>query len=435
MHQMIMVEQEGKSMETNTRRFGIILTLLLSSTALLGDTWKFFFYMDASDRLADMAFKNITDMMRGAPNQNVEALLQLHAYGNTALRYRITHTGLAFVDEVILSGDGKQDFIAAATWALSHNTMDRTMIVLSNHGWGALDPRWNENEHAWQAAEISISHDSASLPTSCPLTEKSVKALRSQHMNHKGFMFNDLSHTYLTNSDLTVILLYVQRELLHGKKIDVVAFDTCMGSMLEVATCIAPYADYLVGVQSCALRDGFNYQEFVSILNNGKSPRQTVTEFVEAFDEYYEKNDLDGIYTCGSLDLSQVNAVNNALNDVIEKLLRHQGITQLLQHAQAKSPRFCLWPIYTDLVAFCKLVEAQLRAADQAHVNYDVIYTLHQLYSAVDRMVVAHCGGSTTTGNVHGFSIYLPHTMIDKSYETSLFVRQSEWLRLLRAIC
>lgn len=422
-------------METRKHSIGIVLTLLLCSTVLSGDTWKFFFYMDASDRLADMAFKNITDMMRGAPNHNVEALLQLHAYGNTALRYRITHTGLAFVDEVILSGDGKQDFVAAATWALSHNVMDHTMIVLSNHGWGALDPRWNEDEHAWQAAEISISHDSTSLPTSCSLPDKSIKALRSRHMNHKGFMFNDLSHTYLTNSDLTIILSYVQHELLQGKKIDVVAFDTCMGSMLEVATCIAPYADYLVGVQSCALRDGFNYQEFVSVLNSGKSSRQTVTEFVEAFDEYYEKNDLDGIYTCGALDLSQVSAVNNALNDAVEKLLSYQGITQLLQHAEAESPRFCLWPIYTDLVAFCKLIEAQLLAAGQIYASDDLIYTLHQLYNAVNRMVVAHCGGSTTTGSVHGFSIYLPHNRIDSSYVSSLFAQQSKWVELLRKIC
>lgn len=424
-------------MKTSIRLL-LSVALLCSTLALSAETWKFFFYMDASDRLADMAFKNITDMMRGNPNDNVEALLQLHAYGDTALRYRITGAGLFFVDEVPLTGDSKQDFITAAAWALARNSTDNIMVVFSNHGWGALDPHWNPATNAWEAAEMSISHgdgNNVCLPLgTCTQEKKSVGSLMHIHARHKAFMFNDSSHTYLTNHDLVLALAYVQDNILQGRKINVVAFDTCMGSMLEVATCVAPYAQYLVGVQSCALRDGFNYQEFIAALNKGSGARETVTEFVSAFDAYYAQNDQAGIYTFAALDLSQVAAVNATLDNAVAQLLQHPELDGVLKRACDRSPRFCLWPIYSDLVAFCKLIEDEL-VAGKVQVAQDLIDSLYGVYRAADKMVVACCGGYTTTGNAHGFAIYLPHNVVDVSYQQSPFAQQSQWVNLLNVMC
>jgi len=413
-----------------------------ASSFVSAATWKLFFYMDASDNLADMAFKNITDMMRGNPNDSVEIVIQLHAYDSIALRYQIINASLVFNQEVVLSGDAKQDFIDAASWAFANNTSDYTMLIFANHGWGALDPRWNPITEEWEAAEMSISNNGtnacpllSSGSSICPLTAALKTLQQKLHEKHRGFMFNASSRSYLTNRALAEGLAYVKGHFLYENPIDIVAFDTCMGSMLEVATCVSPCANYLVGVQSCALSDGFDYQAFVAVLNQGEEPGYTAAQLVDAFDRYYAHYDNQGIYTCAALDMACVNAVNNALDAAVLQILDNPAYIPFLMHARDMSPRFCLWPIYTDLVAFFKLFELEIVTMPIAGSTYLTKVALNNLYNAVDDMVVARCGGSSTQGKAHGFSIYLPSQVIDDSYSSSLFAHQSQWINLLQVIC
>jgi cysteine peptidase C11 family protein len=411
-----------------------LFVCMLSSLSLSAETWKLFFYMDASDNLADMAFKNVMDMVRGKPNEHVDLVMQLHVYGSNALRCRVTNLGLSFIEEVTVSGNCKDDFINAASWALSHNTADHTMLIFSNHGWGALDPSWNPETKVWEVAEMSLSNSTAAT---CLLPSKSKKVdqeLQELHKQHRGFMFNS-EHTYLNNHALVEGLAYVQNNLLQGGKIDIIAFDTCMGSMLEIATCVAPYARYLVGVQSCALLDGFDYQGFVAALNKGASPRLTSAEFIDVFDAYYAQHDTAGIYTCAALDLECINMVNETLDTVVAQLLNHPEYSSLLRQVRDESPRFCLWPMYSDPVGFCKLIEAHGAALSAQNERDSVVPAMHDFYTAVEQMVVARCGGTTTEGEAYGFSIYLPSGAIDSSYLTSLFAQSSQWINLLKRIC
>jgi hypothetical protein len=403
------------------------LACIFFSFSLSAGTWKLFFYMDASDHLADMAFKNVVDMVRGKPNEHVEVMLQLHVYGASAVRARVTDFGLCCIEEIALSGDSKEDFINAASWAFAHNTADHTMLVFSNHGWGALDPQWNPETAAWEVTEMSLSN---TTDAACELKKK----YQGLHEQHKGFMFNAHTRTYLDNHSLVEVLAYVQTRILQGNSLDIVAFDTCMGSMLEVATYIAPYAHYLVGVQSCALRDGFDYQGFISALNKGASARHTAAEFVDVFENYYAKHDTAGIYTCAALDMASVDAVNAALNGVVVHLLQHPEYMPFIIQARDECPRFCLWPMYSDPVAFCKLIEASLVKLLASDERDGIVRAMHDFYNAVAQMVVARCGGTTTEGKAYGFSIYLPSGAIDSGYLTSLFAQRSQWIELLRAL-
>jgi hypothetical protein len=208
-----------------------------------------------------------------------------------------------------------------------------------------------------------------------------------------------------------------------------------MGSMLEIATCVAPYARYLVGVQSCALLDGFDYQGFVAALNKGISPRLTSAEFIDVFDTYYAQHDTAGIYTCAALDLGCIKGVNETLDKVVAQLLNHAEYSSLLRQARDESPRFCLWPMYSDPVAFCKLIETHCAVLPISDDLDGVVRAMHDFYNAVEQMVVARCGGTTTEGKAYGFSIYLPSGAIDSSYSTSLFAQSSQWINFLKRIC
>lgn len=400
--------------------------LFLVSCSLQAGTWKVFFYMDASDGLTDMAFKNITDIMRGKmhdTHNNVDVVIQLHAYDQVALRYHVTDKGLVFVEEKTLSTNCSQDFVDALIWAFQAHTSDHTMLILSNHGYGALDPQWNESTKKWEVEGINLSNIACQT---CQLPPKK---------SFKGFMFNGISHTYLTNQELEQGLAYMYETLFQQKKIDIVAFDTCMGSMLEVATCVAPYVHYLVGVQSCASIDGFDYQGCMSVLNQGQEPRQASAQFVEKFDAYYSQHDEKEIYTCASLDLKQISDVNESVNVIVSQIMQHQEFLPLLNQARSKCHRFCLWPIYTDMVAYWKLVETELLKLPASEHIKMLIAALHDCYRKAQSMVIARCGGTTTQGNAYGFSIYLPPHKMEPSYGSHIFSQYSQWPMLVKMLC
>lgn len=409
------------------RRFYLVLFMVCACIvhSLHADTWRVFFYMDCSDGLSDMGIKNLTDMMRGAPNDNVEFLVQLHAYDDVALRYSVTANGLMFVEQARLTGDSAQDFYDAARWGLTNVTTDHVMVILSNHGWGILDPRWNEAHQTWQVDEAELSN---TAPATC-----TVK--RSSSMPRRGFMFSATPRTYLNNQGLVDGIAYIQQNLLGGKKIDIFAFDTCMGDMLEVAYESAPFAQYLVGNQSCSLRDGFDYQGIIPLLNAGGAPRDVAAGMVRVFDSYYAQHDDSGIYTHAAVDLSQVYAVRQALDAVVAALLVLPNAQELVVAAREDAPRFCLWPMYTDPVAFCKQLES-LVADVPASPEIDVlVQTLHDFYAIVELFVVARCGGFTTEGRAYGCAIYLPEGAVDRSYVTTVFARESRWLEVLGLAC
>jgi hypothetical protein len=405
-------------------RYCSIIIVLFVSHILVADTWKVLWYMDSTDALSDMAIKNMTDMMRGNPNDEVDIVIQLHAYHNVALRYTIIEESLIFLEEIPLSGTSQRDFIDAAYWAFADNTADHLMLIFANHGWGILDPEWNPLTHQWEA-------DFGGLKAEC-LLKKNRRTAIEEHKKHRGFMFSASCHTYLNNQDLIESLATIKETILDNKKIDILAFDTCMGDMFEVAYAVAPYADYLIGNQSCALLDGFDYQGVVQVFNEGPTPREACVALVEVFDTYYKKYDKAGIYTHAAIDLSQMYAVNRLLDTVVASIMQMPELKPILVIARDESPRFCLWPIYTDLVAFCKIIEKEMNMVEPSAALDTLRTDLHNLYDAVAALGVARCGGFSTEGCAYGIAIYLPPTAIDSSYYKTVFAQEAAWINLLK---
>lgn len=406
----------------------VLLIMLIGTVFSVSATsWKVFLYADSSDNLSDMIIKNITQIMQGKPNDTVDFVIQLHAYYATAVRYRATKNGLEVIEEIALSNNNKQDFIDAAQWAFAHNNADHTMLILSDHGWGILDPQWNEKTKEWQASGEGLSE-------MCSL--KNVRMLDGEERAeiHRGFLFTVNPRAYLSNQALVEGLAHITTHVLGNKKLDIIAFDTCMGDMFEIGYIVAPYAHYLVGNQSCSLTDGFAYQGIVEALNKQLAPAAVATAMVQSFDEYYTKNDQSGVYTHGALDLSHIYTVSKALDCVVAQIMRMPEITPALLKACDEVPRFCLWPMYTDLVAWAKKVEDQITQFPQTDAIMSLKAKFNDLYQSIKPLVVARCGGRSTYGKAHGFAIYLPDQSIDRSYYNTNFVRESQWGTLLEYV-
>jgi hypothetical protein len=389
---------------------------IIYPTVTLANSWRILFYMDSSDGLSDMAFKNITDMLRNPLNHNIELLIQLHAYDNLALRYQVTPNGLKFIQEITLSNHSQLDLVSAAAWGFSNHKADHTMLILSNHGWGILDPIWNETTQKWEVE--------SDLQATCT-TKRSIAM--HHHAKHKGYMFNLNTHKYLTNFDLVSGLNTIQAQVLNNKALDILALDTCMGAMLEVAYQIAPHVRYLIGSQSCSLRDGFDYQGIRQVLNRlDNNPTQVAKGMVQAFEAYYKLHDDSGIYTHAAFDLAQIEEVRLALDQAIQLVLELPNYHEILTKARQASPRFCMWPIYIeqelDLLQSSSAIEATKAA-------------IAQLRQTHHNLITANCAGTQTQGLAHGSAIYCPFNHIESSYYRTAFADNCQWIKLLKAIC
>lgn len=391
-----------------------IVICSLFQPLLHADTWRVLFYMDSSDSLSDMAFKSITEMMQAQVNDTIECFIQLHAYQDIALRYRLENGKILFLGKAPLTGNSHDDFIDAATWSLNNNNADHTMLIFSNHGWGILDPRWNDSMQKWvvESDIIKRSH------------------LMHHHKNHRGFMFNHQSHSYLTNNDLVSSLDYIKTHLLADKNIDILVFDTCMGAMIEIGYQVAPYVDFMVGCQSCALVDGFEYKGIMELLKSShNAPQDVASGMIQVFDAYYIIHDERGIYTNSAFDLRLINSVCSSIDHIVDTLLRIPDVAQIVAQAQKDTPRLCMWPMYTDTIQFF------ISCAQYIPDNADFNDALADLLEAHSRMIIAYCAGFDVRDMVHGSAIYCPFSHIERSYHATSFAQSSQWMKLLQYMC
>ena len=102
-----------------------------------------------------------------------------------------------------------------------------------------------------------------------------------------------------------------------SRKLDVLFFNTCLMATVEVAVMMAPYANYMVASADEIWVLPF-YDGIFALLNGG--PRDVASGIPDAYSAALDAVD-PGVYrTLIALDLSKLDVVNTALNDLAEKL-------------------------------------------------------------------------------------------------------------------
>jgi hypothetical protein len=123
------------------------------------------------------------------------------------------------------------------------------------------------------------------------------------------------------------------------------------------------------------------------------------------------------------------------LDAVIEQIITLPNAKLLLNTTHNETPRFCMWPMYTDTVEFFNILRKKLSMIPLSNQTRSIINSIQQLSSIHDRMVIARCGGSSTTGLAHGSSIYCPYNHVDSSYRQTAFAHSCQWIKLLDLMC
>lgn len=290
-------------MNTNTwkalsvKKFVVMLVAMLFMTSIgviAEETYDYtlFIYMNGSDLESDSyaGTDDLLEMIAGSLPSNVAVIVETGGtkrwhttdYGLPAIsssqnqRWRVTDTEVEFIENV-----GKYNMGDAGTlssfldFGMTNYPSDQYSLIMWNHGAGSI---YGYGADEW------FNYDSLTL-------EEMETALASNYAKH-------------------------------GNRFELVGFDACLMSSVEVGHVLVPYADYLLGSEELEPGHGWDYDPLFDHLNS--NPNTDPVSFGEAIMDGFVRQArqyrTDDAITLSLVDLSKIDEVVSALDGLLGKL-------------------------------------------------------------------------------------------------------------------
>lgn len=413
-------------------------------------------YMVNNNNLNQRGEENVKQMLQVGSTPYINVLLQMDDFGQTTSSRYVLHQGGAERETAwqsyTLSGSAA-NFYDFMKWGITQYPAQSYAILLWNHGSGIKDMA------IWGRLFLKHRDEFVILNPATGLFEFDRKKAQGRILKlydqERGIAYNDATHEYLTNSDLTTVFDRVTSELLNGKKIDIVIFDACLMQMLEIGTQIRSYVRYMVGSENVAPSTGYDYLAVLRPLMKGAmSPFDFSRHIVDSYAMRYTLT--HSYYTHSVVDLSNFFELEQNVNVVAECLLslmstqKYATTIKKIRESRITSTEFDDED-YIDLLHFYK----SLLVSCGHMKNFEVLQgtqekvsifgfnsnkkeferlkdTLKQGIKVLEATVLRTCSGRQFPG-ASGLSIYFPRHRIHQSYPRTMFALRTKWLDFLRA--
>jgi clostripain len=386
-----------------------------------GDTWTIMLYQDADDSiLEEDIFTDLNEAERVGSTDKVNIVAQIDRFKGGfkgkqnftgAKRYyltadedleKINSKEMDDLGEVNMAdGEVLSDFV---TWAAKEYPADHYVLILSDHGTG-----W---PGGWTDGDV----------------ESNPKDILIDGWNDMLYL-NELDDTFAAIKQKSGI-----------DKFDIIGYDACLMSSLEVMSMTAAYADYTVLSQETEPSMGWAYSAILSkLVKNPKiDPADLAKAVVDTYitedtlitdDEaraayvsrtYESSGDVDPAalakeesktVTLAAIDLSQIPAVIDSLDKMVTPLskINQKVVAGTRSHTKAYENVFGEdFPSpYIDLGNFAKLIQKDSTSENVQKAALD-------LQTAIKKAVIAEKHGPSQKGS-NGISIYFPNSKLYKS--------------------
>jgi len=210
-------------------------------------------------------------------------------------------------------------------------------------------------------------------------------------------------------------------------ELDILGFDACDASTIEMAVELAPVASYLLASQTTVPIPGFPYDVVLDRLADPKGrlmgPAETGTWIVRRFCEHYSADDRTReAVSLTLLDLQRVesvaarteqlaHALAEALADteddgLVRELFQRSQIVASVQKPFVDAADLCL-----NLLLNCRSVDvrASAQALGDLLLSPGPVPSHRSQVGAGRPFVVEHGGNSCITARLNGVSLYAPH--------------------------
>ncbi len=396
-------------------------------------------YMAADNDLRSFAIRNIRQLMNaGSQEPNLHLVVHLDikdAQGvKITRRYYILNNDYIILNEQdpktqhMDSGD-PNTLINFISYAVDTFPADDYILVFWDHGTGYLDPVQHNRTNITDLFSFN--------PTTHKLDlDRSESNFYVWDEDQRGVCWDQSTKNYLTAQKLDYALNKSVSYI--GKPFDIIAFDACLMSMIEMAELVSPYAKIMISSEEAILGTGFNYETTFAPLKEKQMETPYVAQhIINMFDEAYSRITQD--YELSAFDLSLTPAIIANINTVailLKEMLAAQKkdtVKRALKVARSNSIHFNE-PGYIDLYDLYHNIRGQLNNFKTTSVptrKGALENALEDGMSLIKDYMIAHCAGPKLA-HTGGVSIYFPERM-HSSYPNSQFARNYEWYNFLRA--
>jgi hypothetical protein len=415
--------------------FFLLLNLFFSFKVQSKADWTFLIYMEAEGQLAHWALNNITDILAAKPNDSVNIFIQCHMVGDNVFRYSVNENALLLEEVIKVGSDIQNDLVESSKWAFKNSNSKYNGIILWNHGFGILDPKYVENGFGEFPFEPEQDlNDLVCCDGTCPLKFSYLEDI--QHLNHKGILFKESQKNYLNNQQMIQAFKTIKKDVLQNKKLDILGTDCCKMAMLEVGYQIKEFVDYLIGSQNCELLDGWNYKGFFENFGVNLTPEQVCNQIVTSYGKYYKENTKEDIYTLSAISLKDIDLLVNNINnfsdyylELLEKDFNY--FDKFIKNARLKSLAICQATFYTDIDSFYTELLIELEDKEKYKLELGCLKDiLNDGKKIIQDIVIANVTGENKK-EAKGISIYFPNDHIDSSYVKTVFAKDCNWISFI----
>ena len=262
--------------------------------------WTFMTYISDSD-LEYFSIEDMIEMERVGSTDEVNIVVQIDRWDGydkpdwndesngdweTAKRYLITKEnkgdhviGSTAIEDIgeINTGDPDQ-LVEFVEWAQTNYPAEHYALNIWNHGSGATGVAYEQ---------------------SCP--------------DYCWYNGNEADKLELSEIDSALSEITNNGE----NKLDIVGFDACLMSTIEVVEAVAPYSNIMIGSEILEPGDGWDYSFLQLIVDNPSStPEQLGTKIVDTFVAQGQTSEQS--YALTMLDMSKANLAINSINALAE---------------------------------------------------------------------------------------------------------------------
>jgi len=268
------------------------------------------------------------------------------------------------------------------TWAIEHYPADHYLVDFWNHGSG------------WRQRDLG--------PT-------------------RGVSFDDTQHTNFETVELPFILPA-------EPKMDIVAFDSSLMQMMEVAYEIRSRTDIIVGSEESPPGEGYPYEAWIGplVANPTLTPRELATLIVE---KTIETLGPRWAVTQSALEAGQLGDLATALDRLAQALIsKHSTYAEALRRARNNAQHYgsgsSAFADYKDLLDYVELV---------AQETGDPLLQsrAEEVQQALQSALIAEGHAGSSVADSHGLSIYVPTPYNYRStrtrYRGLTFSKDTHW--------
>ncbi len=221
--------------------------------------------------------------------------------------------------------------------------------------------------------------------------------------------------------------------------LDILGFDSCFMSTVELAYELRRYAKYLVASEGTEPNTGWPFHEILPafLSNPAAQPDVLAREIVKSYVRAYETYPMVGqSVQLAALDLGRIEDLTVLIDELSHSIrgnMKHAAFKDavILAHWECQSFKY---DQYADLYDFCDLLKGRIGDCDRFEETFAICDKITNLLDNQGQRpaVLLSCYAGPVFQHARGLSIYFPWSIIPREYRNLSFLDDTAWKNFLK---